>query len=436
MDPRTAELLRVFPFRYFLFCSSEISAREISLISTAPIPSILLRVRREVNRREVNTPQLIQCIASYPKLRPYVTPDSELEEMQRSFDRLSTLIFVFDVFPDRPIQSRFQFLLVNSAYTSVVGLTTDEVRRKTPRECLPIKTALSVEQRYQECLALRASHSYIERLLIKGEWNYWHTKLDPEFSDRGEVVRIIGSTQKKTDEVRIETISRNAFRQQQFELWYQPICRLSTGDLQGYEALVRLPGTGLNPDDFLPVIDDCGLMPRLNEFVIREATETLSLLDPPLWVAINLSEFGVEHVIQEAVNSAQVSSDRLAIEILENVNPKQIEAASAELSRLKNDGHTIKLDDVGASDLFRLQTFSVDALKIDKTFVMGMTGDPKKRAIVNAIVGIAKAYGYEVIAEGVEDEPTRQQLLALGCHYGQGYFYSPALSREKIIGDL
>ncbi len=228
------------------------------------------------------------------------------------------------------------------------------------------------------------------------------------------------------------------------EVYYQPEIRLATGELAGFEALVRWrsPERGLvPPDEFISVAEESGLIGRLGRVVLEEACAALSCWlevapELPLTVAVNVSARQLADpqfpaIVRAALARAGVPAARLCLEVTESaiLDP---EVADEALRTLKRIGVLIAIDDFGTgySSLSRLKRSPVDFLKIDRAFVGGIGIDPEDDVIVTTVLSLAHSLGLEVVAEGVETTQQLQRLASLDCQLGQGYIWSPALERE------
>ncbi|WP_252272948.1 putative bifunctional diguanylate cyclase/phosphodiesterase [Pseudomonas subflava] len=239
----------------------------------------------------------------------------------------------------------------------------------------------------------------------------------------------------------LELDLRQALSRDEFELHYQPIVDLGSGRLLAAEALLRWrhPERGmLGPDRFIPVAEQSGLMVEIGEWVLHEACRQAMLWQaagqPRFAVSVNLSAVqfrrgDVVKVVEGALNRFGLSPSCLDLELTESILLQDPQ----ELARLKALGVKLSIDDFGTgySSLAYLQRFQVDQLKIDQSFVRGLDGNPQNRAIVTAIVQMARSLGLHTTAEGIEDEPTRALLAELGCDQGQGYLFArPAPAAE------
>jgi predicted signal transduction protein with EAL and GGDEF domain len=240
--------------------------------------------------------------------------------------------------------------------------------------------------------------------------------------------------------LRLETDLRRAVERREFVVWYQPIVSLDTHEVVGAEALVRWrhPERGLvSPGEFFDVAEEVGLITQIDELVLRESCRQVGAwrragaVPDTFSVSVNLSakafaqESLVQHVIGILRDTAYAAS-RLRLEITEGAAIKDPARARTVLTQLRELGVRISLDDFGTgySSLSYLQALPLDTLKIDRSFVAGVGTDEDKGEIVKLIVGLARTLGLEIVAEGTETADQVDYLRALGCQFGQGYYFA------------
>ncbi len=226
----------------------------------------------------------------------------------------------------------------------------------------------------------------------------------------------------------------------QLHVEYQPIFT-ANGMMSGAEALVRWnhPQRGrLAPDLFISVAEERGLIDRLGEWVFEEACRTLLDTDIP-WVAINVSPVQLRRRrfydrALATIADMKIDPGRIQIEITEGVLLEATESTESGLKRLRAAGIRLALDDFGTgySSLSYLRRYNVDKLKVDKSFVAQLGTSSDAAAIVETIVGLARALGMQVTAEGVETEQQREYLVSCGCHELQGFLLSHPLSLRQL----
>ena len=229
-------------------------------------------------------------------------------------------------------------------------------------------------------------------------------------------------------------------------LYYQPVLDLASGQVIGAEALLRWnrAGVGLvSPAQFIPVAERSGLIVEIGQWVVEEACRQMvqwqSASLPRFVLAINLSPVqfrrgNIEQVIGAALTQAGLDPALLELEITESTLIQDSEKFIGALQKLKALGLRIAIDDFGTgySNLSYLQRFSIDKLKIDQSFVRRLMDGPQEKAIVSAIVHIARSLNLKTTAEGIEDEPIRQCLAELGCDQGQGYLFARPMPAEDF----
>jgi diguanylate cyclase (GGDEF)-like protein/PAS domain S-box-containing protein len=251
-----------------------------------------------------------------------------------------------------------------------------------------------------------------------------------------------------TDRVSVERHVRSAIKDGAFTVHYQPILELSTGRVESVEALVRLnnpDGSLLAPDRFIGVAEDCGLIVQLGAAVFAEACRQqrtwIDRLGPdaPDRVAVNISarelaRHGLLEDIQSTLEDSGLDGHRICIELTESTIMEATPSVLKTIGELKNLGVSLSLDDFGTgySSLTYLKSFPVDTVKIDRSFVSGLAADPDDRAIVEAVMSLARTLGLAVIAEGVETEEQADALRDLGCGFAQGYLWARPLAAEQL----
>ncbi len=240
---------------------------------------------------------------------------------------------------------------------------------------------------------------------------------------------------------------RTALLNGEFRIHYQPQFDLASGHIMGAEALLRWkhPTLGfIPPAKFIPVAERTGLINEIGAWVLDaacqqvKAWQSLGLKD--LVIAINVSPLqfrrdDIEREVANAIESCGVHPSCIELELTESLLVADSEHLSGVLDRLRAKGVKFAIDDFGTgySNLGYLKRFSVERLKIDQSFVRDMTVNPHSDGIVRAIIEMAHCLQLEVVAEGVEDATTLQRLTHLGCEFGQGYFWSPALPPEEFV---
>jgi len=239
---------------------------------------------------------------------------------------------------------------------------------------------------------------------------------------------------------------RKAILNNEIFLHYQPKIDLKTMKIVSVEALVRWnhPTNGLIfPDHFLDIAEHSGLIHPIGEIVIRQAMRDIKALNLELntsiGVAINLStrQFNDENltkVIFECIDDLKFNVKKLEFEITESLIMEDIDKAIIVMNNFVKNGISISIDDFGTgySSLNYLKKFPIKYLKIDRSFVKDITTDDDDKAIVSAIISMAKSLGIGVIAEGVETKEHEEFLKEHGCHLCQGYLYSKPVDIDTL----
>lgn len=248
--------------------------------------------------------------------------------------------------------------------------------------------------------------------------------------------------------LKLETDLRQAVERKEFRLHYQPIIELETGQVTGFEALIRWqhPEQGLMaPNGFLATATELGMLPSMGEWSCREACKQLRAWQEsfpdrtPLTMSVNLSteQFSnadLVSTLQEVVQSTGIARETLKIEITESEIMEHPQVVSNILAQLKSHGIDACLDDFGTgySSLSYLQQLPITFIKIDQSFVRRLGGEDDALAIVKTIMILAHQLGRKVIAEGIESSEHLSILRSLGCEYGQGYLFAKPLPAEAV----
>jgi diguanylate cyclase (GGDEF)-like protein len=256
--------------------------------------------------------------------------------------------------------------------------------------------------------------------------------------------------------LQLETDLRRALERGEFRNFYQPIVALVSGEIAGFEALLRWqhPTRGLlGPSEFIPVAEETGLIRELGWWNLREACRQVSEwraasgVHRDLTVSVNLSakQFLQPNLVEDIrrlLSDLSLPAEALRLEITESTVMGDPAGAVAMLQQIKSLGIRLAIDDFGTgySSLSYLHRFPLDTLKIDRSFISGMANDGEGMEIARTILPMANNLRLDVVAEGVE---TIQQVLLLKklqCKYGQGYYFSRPLSAEGstalLAGDL
>jgi diguanylate cyclase (GGDEF)-like protein/PAS domain S-box-containing protein len=236
----------------------------------------------------------------------------------------------------------------------------------------------------------------------------------------------------------MENLLRGALARNEFFLNFQPKVNLSNGSISGFEALLRWRHADLglvSPVDFIPILEETGLIINVGEWVIREVCEVINCwarngvrLHP---IAINLSarqfqQKGLAEVVQGIIEDSGVDPRLLEFELTESMLMSDPEAAVLTLTTMKSMGIRLSIDDFGTgySSLAYLKRFPLDALKIDRAFIQDLPADAEDTAITIAVIALAHSLNLKVIAEGVETREQMRMLAQNGCDEMQGYYFS------------
>ena len=249
----------------------------------------------------------------------------------------------------------------------------------------------------------------------------------------------------------LENSLRHALEREEFRLHYQPKACLHTGQITGVEALLRWerPDHGLiSPAEFVPLLEDTGLIVPVGEWVLREACRQVEAWRcagrEPVSVAINISarQFAARNlgeIIKRVLDEHSADPRHIELELTESLLMVNTEEAVRTLTYLKSLGLRLSIDDFGTgySSLSYLKRFPIDALKIDRSFIDEITTDIDDATITRAVIGMAHNLGLKVVAEGVETEAQLSFLSANGCDEAQGYYFArpqPAAELTQWLG--
>ncbi|AZZ94877.1 EAL domain-containing protein [Hahella sp. KA22] len=240
----------------------------------------------------------------------------------------------------------------------------------------------------------------------------------------------------------LESKLRQALKEGEFILHYQPQVELISGEITGAEALIRWrdPGGGLIPPaQFIPIAEECGLIISIGRWVLNEACRQMKAWrdsgcrSTPISVNISALEFrnkGFLDSINDILAQYQLPAGLLKLELTESILMHDIKSSINVLDELKSIGVLLSIDDFGTgySSLSYLQRLPIDTLKIDQSFVRDLTTEKDDATIVSAVIGMGKNLGQKVIAEGVETLEQLNILRSYLCDEGQGFQFSRPLS--------
>jgi EAL domain-containing protein (putative c-di-GMP-specific phosphodiesterase class I) len=238
---------------------------------------------------------------------------------------------------------------------------------------------------------------------------------------------------------------RRAVERDQLLLHYQPLVSLATGEYVGAEALLRWQDdqNGLvMPGDFIPLAERTGLIGPISEWVIEEACRQSAewrSMGLDLYVSVNLpAVFWQPTAMRQVLATIErfgLSADRMMVEITESTVMADALRSEPIIAELHERGLRLAIDDFGTghSSLARLNQMLVTTLKIDRSFIADLPGDPSAAVLVATIIQLAHNLGLHPLAEGIETEEQRTFLVENGCQLGQGFLFSKAVPADEIV---
>jgi diguanylate cyclase (GGDEF)-like protein len=248
--------------------------------------------------------------------------------------------------------------------------------------------------------------------------------------------------------LQLEADLYEAIKQQEFELYYQPIIDLKTGKIAGFESLIRWhsPQRGfVSPGAFIPIAEEIGAIIPLGEWILQEACQQMYQWQKEfphlasLFISVNLSsrqfvQPNLMEMIQNILKVTGLNSNFLKLEITESMVMENVDQAITMLDNLKALGIQLSLDDFGTgfSSFSYLHRFPMDTLKVDRSFVSNMNQSEKNWEIVSTIILLAHKLGMDVVAEGIETDLEKLALTSLACEYGQGYLFAKPLPVAEV----
>jgi PAS domain S-box-containing protein/diguanylate cyclase (GGDEF)-like protein len=248
-----------------------------------------------------------------------------------------------------------------------------------------------------------------------------------------------------TARVQMEADLRRAIENEEFQVHYQPIISLNTGEIAGFEALIRWPHEGelRSPSEFIPLAEETGLIIPIERFVLRSAVKQMRDWEAhfkgrsPVTMSVNLSpqhycEPDLVDEIKRLLRITGFDSRRLKLEITESALMRDTEIVAENLNKLDALNIKLAMDDFGTgySSLSYLHQFPIKTLKIDRCFVSNLGRRSESRKIVQAIVTLGRNLGMDVTAEGVENSRQIVELQAFDCSHAQGFLFSKPIKRE------
>ncbi len=288
----------------------------------------------------------------------------------------------------------------------------------------------------------------VRHLLLTILERFRSTRKQPEFNPtRSAALRRDSSRGAATQQLRLAHDIAEALREDQFELFYQPICDLSSARVAGYEALIRWhhPVEGMiSPMDFLWIAEQTGQIRDIGLWTLDRACRDWPTLrerinHPKPFVSVNLSPSqltgeGFVESVRTLMDKHQMPAHQLKLELTETVIINNPELALQLLGKLTETGSTLALDDFGTghSGLDSLHRYPIVTMKIDRSFISQMLAAPHSAKIIQASIDLAHSLRMDVVAEGIEHEEERLALLELGCEYGQGWLFGKPASLKSI----
>ena len=243
----------------------------------------------------------------------------------------------------------------------------------------------------------------------------------------------------------LENNLKAAFEDDEYLIHYQPVIDIHKNEIVGVEALLRWhhPEKGMiQPADFVSVVEDCGLIVALGEWMIFSICKQISLWQESglkhQQVSINLAprqfkEQDLVAVFTQAIAENNIDASSLSVEVTERTLIDNIGEVEGTLKKLRAMGMQVMLDDFGTgyASLAYLKDFPVDVVKIDRVFVTGIPDSKEDSAIVEAIAGLTRGLKLRLLAEGVENDRQLDMLKSVGCQFGQGYYWSKPLPGDE-----
>jgi len=244
----------------------------------------------------------------------------------------------------------------------------------------------------------------------------------------------------------MESRLRSALQNDEYQLYYQPQTDRESRKIIGVEALLRWqsPDMGLiSPDEFVPILEDTGLIIPVGQWIIKTACLMMKELDdlnvylPSMSINLSARQITDEEiipVIKQCLRDFELASDRLTIEITETLLMENKQQSTSLLRQFRDLGLNIALDDFGTgySSLSYLTKFPIDTVKIDKLFINDVPGDEQNSALTSAIISMTHDLGMKVVAEGVENEEQVKFLHERKCDVYQGFYFSKPIKGNEI----
>ena len=286
---------------------------------------------------------------------------------------------------------------------------------------------------------LEKTDPVVRHLLLIILERYRSTRKQPEFDpSKTTVIRRDKTRGVATQRLMLASDIVNALKEKQFEMFYQPICSLRSGNLAGFEALIRWhhPAQGMvSPLDFLGLAEQTGQIRDIGLWTLQQACTDWPVLRAQIkhqrpFVSVNLSPsqltgIGFVGEVAKIVAEHHMPPAELKLELTETIIINDPALALELLTQLTKSGSTLALDDFGTghSSLEALHRYPIGTMKIDRSFVSQMNSSTHGAKIVESSIKLAHSLSLDVVAEGIETEVERQALIELGCEFGQGWLF-------------
>lgn len=319
----------------------------------------------------------------------------------------------------------------------LAGSVVDRIKVPIEVDGRSISTSFSVG------VALSRGRTSLEKLLQQADMAMYHAKSEGKNCWR---VYEDWMADESLARLQLEADMRQAWDHRQFEVYYQPIVQVSSGNTVCSEALVRWKSSRrgvVGPDVFIPLLEEIGLIEQVGAWVLEVACRQTQQLRkagfPNLRVAVNISGNQLKNptflsTVERALQETQLPPHALTVEVTETVLIGHLEVCRAKLEAIRAMGVKVAVDDFGTgySSMGTLANLPIDLVKIDKAFVHSVGDSLDAGAIIRALITLSKVVELEVVAEGVETESQFVQLHALGTDYCQGYYFSGPLEAHKF----
>ncbi len=253
------------------------------------------------------------------------------------------------------------------------------------------------------------------------------------------------------EKIRVAHEFNDALNNNEIQLYYQPLINFKTGEIDGFEALMRWihPEKGfISPGVFIPIIEENGQILEASKWAFRESCNALKRIQErsgyhaPLSMSVNFSSTdfssdGFVENIYNTISETDVPVERIHLEITERLLMAQPDTAKETLNMCRKAGMGISIDDFGTgySSLSYLHSFPINILKVDQCFVRDMDKIPSSGELVRSIISLGKNMGMAVVAEGVETQEEAKMLKEMDCDFAQGYYFAKPMP-EKDVTDF